>query len=97
MRSSSCVDLGVGELDAGSIEQRASFGSRHRQIVDADLDDLTAGTEPCHGERWFGAGPERQPRARRKVEGKLGDRVEALVVLERLDVVEDEDDGLLHA
>ena len=37
------VDLGVGELHAGSIEQRAPFGPRHRQIVDADLDDLTAG------------------------------------------------------
>ncbi len=96
MRSSSCVHLGVGELHAGSIEQRAPFGSRHREIVDADLDDVTAGAEPCHGERRFGARPERQPRAGREVECELGDRVEALVVLERLDVVEDEDDGLLH-
>ena len=91
------VHLGVGELHAGGIEQRAPFESRHRELVDTDLYDVTAGAKPRHGERWFGARPEREPRAGREVEGKLGDRVEALVVLERLDVVEDEDDGLLHS
>ena len=38
--------------------------------------------------------PSASRAAGREVERKLGDRVEALVVLERLDVVEDEDDGL---
>ena len=89
------LHLGVGELHTERIEQRSPFRSRHHEIVDTDLHDVAAGAKPCHGERWFGAGPERQPRAGREMEGELGDRVEALVVLERLDVVEDED-GLLH-
>ena len=61
-----------------------------------DLHDVRAGAKPRHGEWWFGARPEREPRAGREVERKLGDRVEALIVLERFDMVEDEDDGLLH-
>ena len=79
------------------IEQRAPFDARHRELVDTDLDDVTAGAKPRHGEWWFGARPEREPRAGREVECKLGDRVEAFVVLERLDMVEDEVDGLLHS
>ena len=91
------VHLGVSELHAGGIEQRAPLESRHRELVDTDLYDVSAGAKPRHGERWLGARPEREPRAGREVECKLGDRVEALVVLERLDMVEDEDDGLLHS
>ena len=88
--------LGVSELYAGGIEQRAPLDSRHRELVDTDLHDVPACAKPGHGKGWFGARSKREPRAGREVERKLGDRVEALIVLERLDVVEDEDDGFLH-
>ena len=90
------VHLGVSKLYAGGIEQRAPLESRHRELVDTDFHDVTAGAKPRHGKRRFGARSEREPRAAREVERKFGDRVEALIVLQRLDVVEDEDDGFLH-
>ena len=90
------AQLDVGEFHANRIEQCAPFESRHRELVDTDLYDVTTGAKSGHGKRRFRARSEREPRAAREVERKFGDRVEALIVLQRLDVVEDEDDGLLH-
>ena len=91
------VHLGVSELNASGVEHLAPLQYRHGELFDSDLYDVSAGAKPRHREWWLRARPKCEPRAGRKVERKLGDRVEALVVLERLDMVEDEVDRLVHS
>ena len=76
--------------------RRARFLGVHRELVDSHLDDVATGAEPGDGDRRIAARRQRELRAVRQVQRELGDGVEALGVLQQLDVIERERDRLGH-
>ena len=83
---------GVRELGARTLEQRARFPDVHRELVDTDLDDVATGPESRDRDRRIAACRQRELRTGREVQRELGDRVEALGVLQEIDVIERERD-----
>jgi hypothetical protein len=83
-------------LDTGGLKQQARFGRVQGEIVDADLDDISCGAQPCHRKWRRSAGCDRKLRPDRHADRELRNCVEALPVLEQLHVIEDQGDRYVH-
>ena len=94
-RTSSCTSA-FGHLHVRGPHQRRPPRRVHRQIVDADLDDAALGAQASRRQRQRVAGADRQLRPCRQTQGDGGERVEALAVGHRLEVVDDEGNGPPH-
>jgi hypothetical protein len=90
-------DVGLCQLDTGTVEQQTRLRLVHGQIVGADLHDRAPRAEAGQRDRRHAPGGDGELDARGNVDRELGECVTALVVVEELRVVDDQCYGVDHA
>jgi hypothetical protein len=90
------VDVGVGQPDTGALEQGLRLVAVHGQLAGPDLGHLPLRPEQGHRQRRSTSGHEHQLGPSGKVHRQLGHRVQACLVVEHLQVVQDEDNRVRH-
>ena len=88
--------LRLRQPDSSAVEQQVRLPLVHRQIVDADLQDRTLGAQTRQGDRRDAPGRDHELPSGGNVDRELGDGITALVVVEQLRVVEDQDHRIDH-
>ena len=89
-------EAGLVGLDSCSLQQRVRLRRCHGQVIGGDLEYPALSTQPRRRQRHDGARRQRKLPARRQVQGELGDRIQALLVRDRLGVVEQYSHGRRH-
>ena len=86
----------VGQPDTGTFQQGTGLPLVHGQLVGPDLHHLALGPQQGHRQGWHAPGGQQQLRPCREPHRQLGHRVDALAVVEQLDMVQDQRDRLGH-
>ena len=81
--------LGIGQLDPGRAQQRPGLHRAHRQLPQAQLGQATLGPPARHRQRRLTPAGHRQLRSWGQVVDQHRQRVQALLVLEQVHIVQD--------
>jgi hypothetical protein len=89
-------DLGVGQVESGGAEQLACLGLVHAELVGSDLERQAACPQRPQRQHGVPSRQERQLRPLGDMPRQRGDRVQARLAVDQMQVVEDEHDRLFH-
>jgi hypothetical protein len=86
----------VVEPDTGTLQQGTGLLVVHREFLDSELHHPALGAQHRHRQRRPSSGGQQQLRSSRKLGGKLGHHIQALLVLQKFQVIKDQGDWLGH-
>ena len=89
-------DLGVRRLEPGRTQQLTRLGHVQAQLVGPELDDEAPSAQRSERQWGMTSRGEHELRARGHVSRQRGDGIQAHWGLEQVQVIDDEDDGVLH-